>query len=110
VVVLTTYPLQLGVLVHVRPVAFMDMQDSGDPDHKIIAVPTNDKRWDDVQDVGDLNKHTLKEIRHFFETYKALKGDTPDANRVIVNGFTSAQDARTALERAMRLYQEKSAH
>src|SRR3989338_3902926 len=30
--------------------------------------------WDDVQDLADINKHTLRELQHFFETYKHLKG------------------------------------
>src|SRR3954462_13841777 len=54
VVVLTTYPLFPGVLVKVRPVAVMGMNDSGEEDDKIIAVPIDDPRWNDVQDLKDL--------------------------------------------------------
>src|SRR5690349_10159103 len=59
VVVLTTYPLSPGVLVRVRPVAIMNMIDGGEGDDKLIAVPTDDPRWNDVQDLSDLNKHTV---------------------------------------------------
>ena len=66
VVLLTTYPLDVGILVKARPVAVMDMVDSGEEDTKIIAVPVNDLRWKDVTKLADVNKHTLKEIQHFF--------------------------------------------
>ncbi len=107
VVVLATYPIPSGIMATVRPVAFMDMVDGGQPDHKVIAVPVHDKRWEDVQDVDDLNRHTLREIQHFFETYKALKDDTPEKNLVTIKGFTGKEDAVKAVERAARLYQEK---
>lgn len=73
VIVLTTYPLQTGILVRARPVAVMEMIDGGESDWKIIAVPVDDKRRDDVDDINDLNQHNLKEYKHFFETYKELK-------------------------------------
>src|SRR6266576_3556022 len=69
VIVLTTFPLHPGILIAVRPVGVMEMIDSGDSDCKILAVPVEDKRWEDVQDLKDLNKHMLKEYQHFFETY-----------------------------------------
>ena len=59
-----------GILVRVRPVAFMEMIDSGDSDSKIIAVPIDDPRWEHVQGLEDVNKHTLKEMEHYFSTYK----------------------------------------
>lgn len=106
VVVLTTYPLHPGILVAVRPVAVMDMIDSGESDYKIIAVPVEDKRWDDVQDLGDLNKHTLKEIQHFFETYKALKGKPAP---VEIKGVYDKAAAIEAVKKSVELYSQKKA-
>jgi inorganic pyrophosphatase len=65
VVLLTTHPLAPGILARVRPVAIMGMIDAGDPDDKLIAVPIDDPRWAKVQDLSDVNPHTLKEIEHF---------------------------------------------
>lgn len=103
VVVLTTYPLNVGILVASRPVALLDMNDCGDEDQKIIAVPTDDKRWDDVQDVKDINKHTLKEIAHFFETYKKLNGKSVE---VTIRGYKGRAEAEAAFERARKMYDE----
>ncbi len=104
VVLLTTYPLFPGVLVTARPVAVMEMIDSGESDYKIIAVPTEDKRWDDVQDLGDINQHTIKEIQHFFETYKALKGKPAPVEVGAVKGKDAAEAAFTE---SLELYKQK---
>ncbi len=102
VMVLTTFPIPSGILVPVRPVALMEMIDTGDSDFKIVAVPVKDKRWDDVKDLGDINKHNLKEYQHFFETYKQLKGD-----QVVVNGFKDKKDAIAAIAKSIELYNKK---
>ncbi len=104
VVLLTTYPLLPGILVSARPVAVIEMIDSGESDYKIIAVPTEDKRWEDVQDIGDINQHTLKEIQHFFETYKVLKGKPA---LVEIGGIKGKNAAMAAFTESIALYQEK---
>ncbi len=102
VIVLTTYPLYPGILVRARPVAIMNMIDSGDADDKIIAVPVDDPRWSEVKDLADVNKHTLKEIEHFYSTYKNLQ------NKVVkVNGFKGKKEAEEAFVRGQQLYKEK---
>ena len=104
VVVLTSYPLYPGILVAVRPVAVMEMIDNGESDYKVIGVPVEDKRWDDVTDLKDLNKHTLKEYQHFFETYKALKGKPAP---VVINGIKGKTEAIEAVKKSVELYQKK---
>lgn len=102
VVMLTTYPLLPGILVSVRPVAIMNMIDGGDADDKIIAVPISDPRWSDTKDLKDINPHTLKEIEHFYSTYKKLQN-----KEVSVTGFKGKADAEKAFERGIALYQKK---
>lgn len=104
VMVLTTFPLFSGVLVKVRPVAFMEMTDSGDPDSKIIGVPVDDRRWDDVRDVTDLNAHSLKEFKNFFETLKMLKEKPAE---ITVHGFKGAAEAKAGFTESLKLYAEK---
>ncbi len=104
VIVLTTFPLAPGILVKVRPVAVMDMTDSGDSDYKIIAVPVDDKRWDDTQDLKDLNKHMLKEFTHFFETYKVLKGK---GDIVKINHIHGKKEAMDAVTKSIKIYNDK---
>ncbi|NQV93292.1 inorganic diphosphatase [Candidatus Kaiserbacteria bacterium] len=102
VLVLTTYPLAPGILVRVRPVAVMEMMDDGESDNKIIAVPIKDPRWDEVLDLGDINKHTIKEIEHFFSTYKKVQN-----KEVEVKGFKDKAAAQSDFEKSITLYKEK---
>jgi inorganic pyrophosphatase len=104
VIVLSTFPIQVGVLVKVRPVAMMEMIDDGESDCKIITVPVKDRRWEDVKDLKDINKHTIREIQHFFETYKKLKGDD---NVVTVGEIKGREEAMAAIKKSVLLYQKK---
>jgi inorganic pyrophosphatase len=102
VILLTTFPLLPGVLVRARPVAIMNMIDGGEGDDKVIAVPTDDPRWNEVKDLEDINKHTLKEIEHFYSTYKKLQ------NKVVeVKGFQGRAEAEAAFEEGQKLYNAK---
>ncbi len=101
VVVLTTYPLFPGILVRVRPVAIMGMLDSGEADDKIIAVPVDDPRWNDVKDLKDLNTHTLREIEHFYSTYKKLQN-----KEVVIKDFAGKEKAQAAFEAGKKMYRE----
>lgn len=102
VVVLTTHALFPGVLVRVRPVALMHMTDTGDKDDKMIAVPCDDPRWDDVVNLKDLNKHTLLEIEHFYSTYKQIQ-----KKEVVIRDFKTKKYAVNAFNRAVKMYKEK---
>ncbi len=104
VVLLTTNPLLPGILVHARPVAILPMVDGGEADEKVIAVPADDPRFADIKDLGDLNKHTLREIAHFFETYKKLQN-----KEVSLGEYQGRTEAEAAFERATALYKERKA-
>jgi inorganic pyrophosphatase len=104
VVVLTTYPLAPGILVRVRPVAVIDMVDGGESDAKVIAVPCDDPRWDDTTKLDEVNKHTIKEIKHFFETYKQIQN-----KEVTIDSIRDVDGAKEVFERAMKLYKESKA-
>ncbi len=102
VVLLTTVPLAPGILVHARPVAILPMVDGGEKDEKILAVPVDDPRFSDIQDLADVNKHTLKEIAHFFQTYKQIQ-----KKEVTLGEWQDKTAAQSAFERARAMYLEK---
>jgi len=101
VVLLTTYPLFPGILVRARPVGIMHMIDGGEADEKVLAVPVDDPRWKECLDLEDVNKHTLKEIAHFFATYKQIQG-----KEVAVGEFEGKAAAEAAFTRAMQMYKD----
>ncbi len=102
VILLTTVPLLPGILVHARPVAILPMVDGGEADEKVLAVPAGDPRFAHIQDLSDVNPHTLKEIAHFFLTYKKLQN-----KEVTVGEWKGKADAEAAFERATKMYTDK---
>jgi inorganic pyrophosphatase len=71
---LVNSPSYPGILIYVRPVAVLDMIDQDEPDHKILAVPNRDPRYDMISSIDDVGAHWEKEIEHFFDIYKELEG------------------------------------
>jgi len=103
VVLITTYPLAPSILVKARPVAIMEMIDGGERDDKIVAVPIDDPRFDEVLDIGDLNKHFIKEMTHFFETYKKVQN-----KEVTVGEWHGVAEAKAAFAKSRELYDVKN--
>ena len=102
VLVLATFPLLPGTLVEVRPVGVLTMNDSGESDDKVLAVPVGDPRYNHVQNLEDIGEHQLKEIDNFFTTYKALQGKT-----VTTDGFHGKDAAHKVIAQSIELYNEK---
>ncbi len=101
VVLLTTYPLMPGVLVEARPIAFVNMIDSGEGDAKIVCVPSSDPRYENVKDINDINAHTLKEIEHFFTTYKTLQ------NKIVtITGVDGRDKAWEVIHESIELFKK----
>ncbi len=97
--------LPLGCVVSVRPIAMLHMIDSGDPDAKILAVQEKNPRFDTIKDLKDLeafNPHLLKEIAHFFETYKNLQG-----KKVEIKGWGNAAEAKAEIMKSAEAYKKE---
>lgn len=102
VVLVTTYPLAPGILVKARPVAIMEMIDGGERDDKVVAVPVDDPRFENVQDIKDLNPHFQKEMSHFFETYKKVQN-----KEVSIGKWHGKEEAKKAFEHSRQQYEAK---
>ncbi len=74
VLVLSQEEIDPLVLVRCKPIGVIKMIDNDDVDEKIIAVPYNDPRMNEYNDVSELPKHQFEEIQHFFSVYKHLEG------------------------------------
>jgi len=103
VLVLVTEPTFPGCLVKVRPIGVIEMEDEKGVDDKILAVPVEDPRFDNVKDIEDISEHILKEIVHFFEMYKALE----PGKWVKVKGWFNAEKAKKIIMDAIQLYKER---
>ncbi|WP_085523512.1 inorganic diphosphatase [Tuberibacillus sp. Marseille-P3662] len=73
VLVYTTFPTFPGCVIESRIIGVLNMSDDKGQDEKLLAVPTEDPRFDDVNTLNDVPKHVLDEIGHFFKVYKDLE-------------------------------------
>jgi len=102
VIILTHSALHPGVLVKARPVGVLDMVDDGEMDEKILAVPANDPRFDQIKDLKDVPKAFLDEIYHFFERYKDLRKGT-----VQLGKWGNAKKAKQVIKDSIELYNKQ---
>lgn len=63
-----------GCLIEARIVGLFRMRDRGAEDFKVLGVPDRDPLFNEFQDLGDVPAHFLREVEHFFLTYKQLEG------------------------------------
>ena len=82
-------PSFTGCMLEVRPVGILDMVDNFKADQKILAVPSRDPRFNELQNVRDIPDHMRKEIEHFFQIYKELEGKP-----VRTQGWLGREDAQ----------------
>jgi inorganic pyrophosphatase len=81
----------------------MKMDDNGEMDDKVIAVPVDDPRFDHIEDIGDIPKQIQDEIDEFFKTYKNLE----PGKTVKVLGWEGKSSAIEAINKGIGLYLEK---
>ncbi len=97
----TVVPL---AIMEARAVGVMRMQDEGRHDDKVIAVHVNDPGWWDLTDITQLPRHTMQEVRRFFEDYKALEN-----KHVVVEQLLGPEAAFETIEDALRMYAAEEA-
>ncbi len=66
----STYP---GVVIRARPIGLLKMHDDKGGDDKILCVAADDPNYAHVETLKDLPPHFMKEVEHFFVTYKDLE-------------------------------------
>jgi len=102
IVVLTGEPVYPMTLAEVRPIGVLRMVDGDEKDDKIVACYRDDPRYKEFNDIKDLPKHIIKELKHFFETYKEIEG-----KQCKVPSVLGKKEALNDIKRAQKLYKEK---
>ncbi len=102
VLVLLNEPTFPGCQIDVRPIGVLKMLDRGDPDDKVLAVPSNDPFYGEYFDIADIPQHYLKEVEHFFRIYKDLEG-----KRVQTVGWGKSDVAMQVIMESIARYAEK---
>lgn len=100
ILVMVTNPTIPGCIIDCRIVGVLAMTDDKGVDNKLLGVPLRDPRFNEVQDLADVPPHVLREIEHFFKTYKDLEGKS-----TIIQGWKGAAVAATVLDAARAAYE-----
>lgn len=103
ILVLASAPTFPGCYVDARIVGYLDMLDNGEKDEKIIAVVDSDPRFSHINELSDIQSHTLREIKHFFQTYKDLQQN----KTVEIYEFHDKIDALELIEVCKKRYIEE---
>jgi inorganic pyrophosphatase len=100
--VLSQEPVYPLTLVEARAIGVMRMRDEKGIDDKIVAVSTRDPAFADYQHQRELPAHVMREVRRFFEDYKAL-----EHKQVVVEDLLGPEDAVRILLDALEFYHRR---
>ena len=95
VLVVTPFPLPPGVVIRVRALGMIKMEDEAGIDAKLVAVPVEKicPMYKDIQKLEDLPQLLRDQMVHFFEHYKDLE----KGKWVKITGWGDMEDARKEL-------------
>ncbi|MBO8170652.1 MAG: inorganic diphosphatase [Bacillaceae bacterium] len=103
ILVLTTFPTFPGCVIKSRVIGVLVMSDDKGQDEKLLGVPVDDPRWDNVNSLDDIPEHKLKEIAHFFEVYKDLENKKTE-----IKGWEGPEAASRLIDECIERYKENN--
>lgn len=99
ILVMVNQPTFSGCLIETRVIGLFKMKDNGHDDFKVFGVPNSDPLFAEYRALENVPKHYLREVEHFFATYKQLEG-----GEITVEGWGSAEEAFAELNASMLRY------
>ncbi|HSX24372.1 MAG TPA: inorganic diphosphatase [Candidatus Andersenbacteria bacterium] len=101
-IVMMNFPTYPGTLMSVRPLGMLRMVDQGENDEKILCVPIDDVRFNEVKSLEDVAQPVLDEIAHFFQVYKQL-----EKKNVEINGWADLEETKQVIQAGIERYKAK---
>ena len=89
IMVLSSFPTFPGCLISSRPIGVIRLEDTKENDAKIVAVPADDPRFDEVRELGHLSAHQKKELVNFWENYSELQPN----KKIKIKGWSHKEKA-----------------
>ena len=102
ILVITSEASFPGCIIEAKVLGYLDTIDNGFGDPKIIAVNNVDPRCNFYNSLEDLPKHSLIEIKNFFENYKLLQNI-----EVKVFDYHGIEEAMQMIEDGKKRYLEE---
>lgn len=99
--VLGQEPVDPLTIVEARAIGVMRMRDEKGVDDKIIAVSVRDPAFTDYHTHESLPGYLLREIRRFFEDYKAL-----EHKQVTVEELLGTEEALRVIRASLEMYRQ----
>ena len=99
VLVLCSEKIEPMALVRCYPIGVITMNDGGEMDEKIIAIPVQDPTYNQYYDIHELPSHIFDEMMHFFEVYKAL-----EHKQTTVKEICHRDEAVDIINRCLQIY------
>jgi inorganic pyrophosphatase len=103
ILVMVNEPTFSGCLIETRVIGLFRMKDRGVNDFKVLGVPNTDPLFAEYQNLRDAPSHFLREVEHFFATYKQLEGIT-----IETMGWATAQDAIAEVKASVERFVAKA--
>jgi inorganic pyrophosphatase len=102
VCVLSERPINRAeVILEVRVLGGLLMEDGGQADDKIVAVLKDDAIWSEARNLDALPSRLVERLQHYFLTYKMRPGEQPT---VQVRQIYGVERARTVVDAALADY------
>jgi inorganic pyrophosphatase len=86
-------------IMQAKVIGVMRMRDDKGEDDKLVAVSADDPEYADIADISEMPAHRMRELKRFFEDYKAL-----EHKKVLVREPQGRAEALEVLRAAMKLY------
>jgi len=97
ILVLCQEPVAPYCHMRARAIGLMQMRDDKGLDDKVIAVHLDDPAYSQYSHIREVPKHTILELRRFFEDYKTLENKRVEIDELL-GPFEAAKAIRTGLQ------------
>jgi inorganic pyrophosphatase len=102
ILVMVSEPTFSGCLIEARVIGLFRMKDRNVHDFKILGVPHSDPLLTEIRKLDDVPYPFLREVEHFFGTYKQLEGVT-----IETLGWAGVVDAVAEVKESVERYRKK---
>ena len=103
VLIVSDRPIMTEVNLVAKIIGVMKLNDEGDSDDKIVAIPVTDKLSHTINSIDEMPKEQIEKIEHYFSHYKDYI--RPGMTKVL--GWGDVEQAKKVIEKTIWQWDEK---
>merc|ERR1711991_49530 len=100
IVILSEHSLIPGCRLKAKIIGILDMEDEKGIDEKIIGIINTERKYENINDINQLDKQTIHDIKYFFTHYK----DNEENKYSIVKDIHDKNHAINIIQRSICNY------